>query len=60
MTKSIKKTLKSTDFWLGFYASFLAMMLISGWVISKEFVSKTSLKTKIVYIDGKVYTVEEK
>ena len=50
----------TTSFLLGIYLSFIAMMLISGFVITNEFVSKDSLKTRIVYIDGKTYSVEEK
>jgi hypothetical protein len=45
---------------IGAYLSFAIMSLISAFVITSEFVSKTSLKTKIVYIDGKTYSVEEK
>jgi hypothetical protein len=49
----------SQSFLIGSFITFVAMMLITGFVITGEFVSKTSLKTKIVYIDGKTYTVEE-
>lgn len=49
----------TTSFLIGFYISFLVMMIISAYVITTEFVSKTSLKTKLVYIDGKVYEVKE-
>jgi hypothetical protein len=49
----------STSFLIGFYISFLVMMIVSAYVITTEFVSKTSLKTKLVYIDGKVYEVKE-
>ena len=42
------------------YLTFIIMMSITGWVITKEFVSKTSLKTNIVYIDGVVYEIKEK
>ncbi len=49
----------STSFLIGFYVSFLVMMIVSAYVITTEFVSKTSLKTKLVYIDGKVYEVKE-
>lgn len=48
-----------TSFYIGMYVSFIIMMIISGWVISTEFVSKNSLKTRIVYIDGKLYKVVE-
>jgi hypothetical protein len=48
------------SFLLGAYLSFVAMLLLTGFIICHEFVSKTSLKTKIVYIDGKTYTVEPK
>lgn len=50
----------TTSFLIGLYLSFLIMMIISAYVITTEFVSKTSLKTRIVYIDGKVYEVREK
>lgn len=50
----------TTSFLIGLYVSFLLMMIISAYVITTEFVSKTSLKTRIVYIDGKVYEVREK
>jgi len=49
-----------TSFYIGFYIAFVLMMVISGWVISTEFVSKTSLKSRIVYIDGKTYEVKLK
>lgn len=48
------------SFLIGFYISFVLMLGVSGWVIVTEFVSKTSLKSNIVYIDGKVYEVKEK
>lgn len=55
------KLIKCLDsFLIGAYLSFVAMMVLTAFVITTEFVSKTSLKTKIVYIDGKTYTVEEK
>lgn len=54
------KILQDTNFWIGFYVSFVIMMLVSGFVISTEFVSKSSLKTRIVYIDGKTYDVKER
>jgi hypothetical protein len=50
----------TTSFLIGAYVSFMLMMAISGWIIASEFVSKTSLKTRIVYIDGKAYRVEPK
>lgn len=49
----------TTSFLIGLYVSFLAMMIVSAYVITTEFVSKTSLKTRIVYIDGKTYEVKE-
>lgn len=49
----------TTSFLMGFYISFLVMMIVSAYVITTEFVSKTSLKTKLVYIDGRVYEVKE-
>lgn len=49
----------TTSFLIGFYISFLVMMIVSAYVITTEFVSKTSLKTRIVYIDGRVYEVKE-
>lgn len=45
---------------IGFYLAFVLTLSITGYVMVTEFVSKTSLKTKIVYIDGKVYDVKEK
>ncbi len=48
------------SFLIGFYISFVIMLGVTGWIIVEEFVSKTSLKTNIVYIDGKVYEVKEK
>lgn len=53
------KLFRDTNFWIGAYTSFVVMMLVTGWVISTGFVSKASLKTKIVYIDGKAYEVRE-
>ena len=50
----------TTSFMIGLYLSFLVMMIASAYVITTEFVSKTSLKTRIVYIDGKIYEVREK
>ncbi len=57
MNRLIKCT---NSFLIGMYLAFVIMMGITGWVITKEFVSKTSLKTNIVYIDGVVYEVKEK
>jgi len=50
----------TTSFMIGLYLSFLVMMIASAYVITTEFVSKTSLKTRIVYIDGRIYEVKEK
>lgn len=57
MNRLIKCT---NSFLIGMYLTFIIMMSITGWVITKEFVSKTSLKTNIVYIDGVVYEIKEK
>jgi hypothetical protein len=48
------------SFLIGIYVCFIVMMMITGFIITTEFVSKTSLKTKIVYIDDKIYEVKEK
>lgn len=50
----------TTSFLIGFYLAFILTLSVTGYIIVKEFVSKTSLKTNIVYIDGKVYEVREK
>jgi hypothetical protein len=50
----------TTSFLVGFYISFVLTLSIVGWIIATEFVSKTSLKTNIVYIDGRVYDVKER
>ncbi len=50
----------TTSFLVGVYLSFILTLSVTGYIITKEFVSKQSLKTKIVYIDGKVYEVKEK
>lgn len=50
----------TTSFLIGFYLAFVLTLMVTGWVIVNEFVSKTSLKTNIVYIDGKVYEVKER
>lgn len=50
----------TTSFLIGVYISFIIMMGITGFIITKEFVSKESLMTRIVYIDGKVYEIKEK
>ena len=50
----------TTSFLIGLYISFILTLGVTGWVIATEFVSKTSLKTRIVYIDGKVYDVKER
>jgi heme/copper-type cytochrome/quinol oxidase subunit 4 len=50
----------TTSFMIGFYLAFVLTLSIAGWVIVTEFVSKTSLKTNIVYIDGDVYEVRKK
>lgn len=50
----------TTSFLIGVYISFIVTLGLTGWVIATEFVSKTSLKTKIVYIDGKTYEVKER
>lgn len=50
----------TASFMIGFYISFVLTLSVTGYIMVTEFVSKTSLKTKIVYIDGKVYDVKEK
>lgn len=50
----------TTSFLIGAYLSFILTLSITGYIIVKEFVSKTSLKTNIVYIDGKEYEIKEK
>jgi hypothetical protein len=50
----------TTSFLIGFYLAFVITLSVTGWIIVTEFVSKTSLKTKIVYIDGKTYYVKER
>lgn len=50
----------TTSFLIGFYLAFVLTLAVTGWVMVTEFVSKTSLKTKIVYIDGKTYDVKER
>jgi uncharacterized membrane protein len=50
----------TTSFMIGFYIAFVLTLSVTGYIIVTEFVSKSSLKTKIVYIDGKVYDVKEK
>jgi hypothetical protein len=45
---------------IGFYLAFVITLSVTGYVMITEFVSKTSLKTKIVYIDGEVYDVKQK
>jgi uncharacterized membrane protein len=45
---------------IGFYIAFVLTLSVTGYIMVTEFVSKSSLKTKIVYIDGKVYDVKEK
>lgn len=56
MNRIIKCT---NSFLIGAYLTFVLMMGITGWVITTEFVSKTSLKTNIVYIDGRLYEINE-
>lgn len=50
----------TTSFLIGFYLAFVLTLAVTGWVIVTEFVSKTSLKTKIVYIDGNIYDVKKR
>ncbi len=50
----------STSFLIGFYLAFVITLSITGWIMATEFVSKTSLKTKIVYINGRLYDVRER
>ena len=50
----------TTSFMIGFYIAFVLTLSVTGYIMVTEFVSKTSLKTKIVYIDGRVYDVKEK
>lgn len=57
----VNRFIKCIDsFLIGAYITFVIMMGITGWIITKEFVSKTSLKTNIVYIDGVIYEVRPK
>lgn len=48
----------STSFIAGAYISFILTLSVTGYIIVKEFVSKTSLLTNIVYIDGVRYSVK--
>jgi hypothetical protein len=50
----------TTSFLIGFYLAFVITLSITGWFMATEFVSKTSLKTKIVYINGRLYDVNER
>ena len=50
----------TTSFLVGFYLAFVVTLSITGWIMATEFVSKTSLKTKIVYINGRLYDVRER
>jgi len=50
----------TTSFLIGFYLAFVATLSVTGWVMVTEFVSKDSLKTNIVYIDGEVYDVKKR
>lgn len=50
----------ATSFLIGFYLAFVVTLSITGWIMATEFVSKTSLKTKIVYINGRLYDVRER
>jgi len=50
----------TTSFMIGFYLAFVITLSITGLFVVNEFVSKTSLKTNIVYIDDKIYEVREK
>ncbi len=47
------------SFLIGFYVSFVAIMGLSAYLIKEHFVSKESLKTKYVIIDGERYKVEK-
>lgn len=56
----MKNLIKCTDsFFIGFYLSFVLTLSITGYIIVKEFVSKKSLLTKVVFIDGVRYTVQK-
>jgi hypothetical protein len=50
----------TTSFMIGFYIAFVLTLSVTGYIMVTEFVSKSSLKTKIVYIDGRIYDVKEK
>lgn len=50
----------TTSFMIGFYLSFVLTLSVTGYIMVKDFVSKASLKTNIVYIDGEVYEVKKK
>lgn len=50
----------TTSFMIGFYLAFVLTLSVTGYIMVTKFISKASLKTKIVYIDGKVYDVKEK
>jgi len=50
----------TTSFLVGFYLAFVLTLSVTGWIMATDFVSKASLKTKIVYIDGKIYDVKER
>jgi hypothetical protein len=50
--------LHKPSFFIGIWISYLASLCFFGYITVKDFVSKDSLKDKIVFIDGKRYKVE--
>lgn len=48
-----------TSFYIGFYISFILTLSVTGYIMVEEFVSKKSLLTSMVYIDGVKYTIKK-
>lgn len=57
----MKKIVKcTTSLVIGLYIGFVSTLTITGYVITKEFISKNVFREGTLYINDKFYTVKEK
>jgi len=49
-----------TSLVIGLYVGFVLTLSITGYIMSKEFISKKLFRNGTMYIDGKFYVIKEK
>lgn len=49
-----------TSLVIGLYVGFVLTLSVTGYIMSKEFISKQLFRNGTMYIDGKFYIIKEK